>query len=113
MVGLKKLATLLLILNTLLTPIKAMAGTASATYYHNGFQGRRMANGKVFRQNSNSVASNGYKLGTKLRICHKSRCVIGVVRDRCGNCSLDLSKGLFKQLAPLKRGRIKVRVRKL
>lgn len=111
----KNLLTTLLIVSTQLSVLlpSAQANSLSATYYSNRFQGRTMANGKKFYQSSNSVASNRYKLGTKLRICYKGRCVIGVVRDRCGNCSLDLSKGLFRQLAPLKKGRISVRVRKL
>lgn len=83
----------------------------SATYYSDYYQGRKMANGQVFSQSSNSVAHPSYKLGTRLRICYKKRCVTGVVRDRC-RCSIDLSKGLFRQLAPLSRGRINVSVTK-
>lgn len=88
------------------------ASRMSATFYSNYYQGRRMANGQPFRQNSNTVATNRYKLGTRLRICTGKRCVVGVVRDRC-NCSIDLSKGLFKQLAPLKKGRVSVKVNKI
>lgn len=81
-----------------------------ATYYSDYFHGRRMANGQIFSQHSNSVASNVFKLGTRLSICYRGKCVTGVVRDRCGSCGIDLSKALFRQLAPLKKGRIKVAV---
>lgn len=103
------LPKLLLALWLTLLPTSVMAG--SATYYSDYFQGRRMANGQRFSQSSNSVASNRYKLGTRVKICYKRRCVTGVVRDRC-NCSIDLSKALFKQLAPLRKGRIPVKVYK-
>ena len=102
------LLKLLTLTSVLLTGSPVLAG--SATYYHESLHGRRMANGQIFSQHSNSIASNNYKLGTRLKVCHGKRCVVGVVRDRCGNCSIDLSKALFRQLAPLKRGRIPVRV---
>lgn len=81
----------------------------TATYYGDSFQGKRMANGQRFRQNSNSVAHPYLRLGTRVRIKHKNRSVTGVVRDRC-RCTIDLSKGLFRRLAPLKKGRIAVKV---
>lgn len=82
----------------------------SATYYADYFHGRRMANGQIFSQHSNSVASNHFKLNTPVSICYRGKCVRGVVRDRCGNCGIDLSKSLFRQLAPLRKGRIRVKV---
>jgi rare lipoprotein A (peptidoglycan hydrolase) len=98
---------LLLTLSLCLMHSSAIAGVA--TYYGDYNIGRRMANGQRFSQSSNSVATNRYRLGTRIKICHKKRCVTGVVRDRC-NCSYDLSKALFRQLAPLKKGRIPVKV---
>jgi rare lipoprotein A len=83
----------------------------SATYYSDYYQGKKMTNGQTFSQSSNSVAHPSYKLGTRLQICHKNRCVTGVVRDRC-RCSIDLSKGLFRQLAPLSKGTINVSVKR-
>jgi len=94
---------------SLLSSSVAIAGNASATFYSDYYQGRRMANGQRFSQSSNSVANNRYKLGTKVKICYKGRCVTGVVRDRC-KCSIDLSKALFRQLATLNKGRIPVKV---
>ena len=89
----------------------AFANTMSATYYSNSLAGRRMANGGIYKPGSNTIATNQFKLGTTLKVCHKSRCVVGVVRDRC-NCSIDLSKSLFGQLAPHRKGRIPVKVYK-
>lgn len=105
-----KLTTILLATCLAILPASpAFASRTTATYYSDVFQGRRMANGQRFSQSSNSVATNQYKLGTRVKICHKQRCVTGVVRDRC-NCGIDLSKQLFKQIAPLKRGRVPVKV---
>ncbi|BAQ65905.1 rare lipoprotein A [Geminocystis sp. NIES-3709] len=101
----------MIISSFIISPTQAIAGT-TATYYSDAYQGKKMANGQRFSQNSNAVASNQYKIGTRLRICHQNRCVTGVVKDKC-RCSLDLSKGLFRQLASLKKGSISVRVSKI
>jgi rare lipoprotein A (peptidoglycan hydrolase) len=107
-----KLITKLLIVSSfIISPTQAIAGT-TATYYSDSYQGKKMANGQRFSQNSNTVATNRFKIGSTLRICHKNRCVTGVVRDKC-NCSLDLSKGLFRQLASVKKGSISVQVSKI
>lgn len=100
-----------LLLAAQVNPVMARPLSTRATYYSNYYVGRRMANGKRFFQNSNYVATNSYRLGTKLRICYKGRCIIGVVSDRC-NCSLDLSQGLFRQLSPLNKGRINVQIQR-
>jgi rare lipoprotein A (peptidoglycan hydrolase) len=104
----KKTIGIVLTLAHLLT-LPASARQTTATFYSDWYVGRTMANGQRFYQSSNSVAYNGKRLGSKIRICHKGRCVTGVVRDRC-NCTIDLSKGLFKQLAPLSKGRIPVTI---
>jgi rare lipoprotein A (peptidoglycan hydrolase) len=104
--------TLLTTFTTYVSLLPSIVSAQTATYYSDAHQGQRMANGQFFFQSSNSVAHSRYKLGTRLQICHQSRCVIGVVRDRC-RCSLDLSKGLFSQLAPLSKGRINVSVKPL
>ena len=102
-------------------PVLAGSFRTTATYYSNYYVGRKMANGQRFSQNSNAVAHPYLPLGTQVKITH-TRCVkygrkcsykkftvTGVVKDRC-RCTLDLSKGLFTQLAPLKKGRISVKV---
>jgi rare lipoprotein A (peptidoglycan hydrolase) len=100
------------LLTTYLCLFPSLVSANTATFYSDAHQGRRMANGQRFSHHSNTVAHGSYKLGTRLRICYRGRCVVGVVRDRC-QCSIDLSKGLFRQLAPLRKGRINVSVRKL
>lgn len=85
------------------------ATNVTATYYSDRLQGRKMANGQKFSQSSNTIATNKYRLGSRVKVCYKGRCVTGVVRDRC-NCAIDLSKSLFTQLAPLKKGKIPVKV---
>jgi len=102
---------LLLVGYLLLLPQEALAGSyrTTATFYSDYYQGKRMANGQPFRQNSDSVAHPHFRLGTRVKIKYKNRTVTGVVRDRC-LCAIDLSKGLFQQLAPLKKGRIPVKV---
>lgn len=82
-----------------------------ATYYHDKFEGRVMANGQVFKQDSNFVACNHLGLGTKILIYRNGSYVIGQVTDRgeLFGRDLDLSSGLFAQLAPLELGVIKVR----
>lgn len=103
--------TLLLVGYLVSIPQEVLANTyrTSATFYSDYYQGKRMANGQRFSQNSNSVAHPYLRLGTRVKIKYKNRSVVGVVRDRC-NCTIDLPKGLFKQLAPLKKGRISVKV---
>lgn len=90
-------------------PVIANSYRTTATYYSDYYNGRRMANGRKFRQNSNYIAHPRLKLGTQVKIRYKNHTVTGVVTDRC-NCTIDLSKGLFRQLAPLKKGRIPVKV---
>ena len=91
-------------------PVSAHPRVLSASYYADSFHGKRMANGSIFYQNSNSVASNHFRLNSKVNICYRGKCITGVVHDRCGRCGIDLSKSMFRQLAPLRKGRINVTV---
>jgi rare lipoprotein A len=93
---------------SLLLPEIAEAGNTFATWYGPGFHGRRMANGKRFNQNAMTAAHPSLRLGTRIRVRYKRRSVVVRVTDRC-RCSLDLSKAAFRRLAPLSKGRIKVR----
>lgn len=90
-------------------PVIAGSYRTTATYYSDRFVGRKMKNGQRFSQSSNAVAHPSLPLGTRVKIRYKNRVVTGVVKDRC-RCTIDLSKGLFRQLAPLKKGRISVKV---
>lgn len=90
-------------------PVFANSYRTTATYYSDYYNGRRMKNGSKFRQNSNYIAHPRLRLGTRVTVHYKNLTVKGVVTDRC-NCTIDLSKKLFRQLAPLKKGRIAVKV---
>ena len=63
-----------------------------------------MANGDRFDPYAMTAASNGWPLGTRLRVCAGGGCVDVAVTDRCGACSLDLSYGAFGVLAPHSKG---------
>ena len=99
----------ILLLLLLQSPVEARSFSASATYYGNSFVGRRMANGKTYHHGGSFIAHPSLRLGKSVKICHKGKCVRATVTDRC-RCSIDLSKDLFRQLAPLKKGRISVKV---
>ena len=104
----KRLAIPLALGLSFLVPEIAEAGQASATYYGPGFHGQLMANGKRFNQYGLTAAHPSLRLGTRIRVRHGNRSVVVKITDRC-RCSLDLSKGAFKRLAPLSKGRIRVK----
>lgn len=60
-----------------------------------------------------TCASWHYPLGTKLEVVYGNKKIVVRVNDRGGLNLLDLSEGAFKELAPLDRGVIRVRVRRL
>lgn len=101
----------------------ALFATASqanyATYYSDKFHGRKTASGERYNQNALTCASNQYKLGTRLKVTNKAngKSVVCRVNDRGGfgkyGTTLDLSKGAFKKIAPLSKGKIKVTIRRL
>jgi rare lipoprotein A len=97
---------------SLLLPEIAEAGNTSATWYGPGFHGKKMANGKRFNQNGMTAAHPSLRLGTRIRVRYKNRSVTVRITDRC-RCSLDLSKAAFRRLAPLSKGRIRVRYSKI
>lgn len=86
-----------------------------ATYYADKFHGRKTASGEIFNQNAKTCASNKYKFGTRLKVTNiaNGKAVICRVNDtgKFGrSVVVDLSKGAFAQIAPLKQGKIKVKV---
>jgi rare lipoprotein A len=103
----KKLIISLTILFML--PLTVLA--ESATYYSNRFNGRKMANGKVYHPKKMIAAHNRYPLGTRLKVVNKTngKSVSVVVSDRC-SCSIDLSPAAFKRISNLSRGRVAVKV---
>lgn len=74
-----------------------------------------MANGRPYRPNAYTAASNNYKLGTRIKVTNRrtGASVIVTVTDRCGNCSVDLSKAAFKAIANPRQGRVAVSVTRL
>jgi rare lipoprotein A len=87
----------------------------TATYYHPSLAGRTKANGRPYNPNAMTAASNNYRLGQRVKVTNRKtgRSVVVTITDRCGNCSIDLSRAAFQRIAPLKQGRVPVRVTKL
>lgn len=103
-------------LSLVLIAITALPVNAqSATYYHPSLAGRKMANGRPYRPGAMTAASNRFKLGTKVKVTNRrnGRSVVVTITDRCGNCSIDLSKAAFRQIANLKQGRVPVKITRL
>lgn len=108
-------ATILSLPLTLISLFPAKVDAQSATYYHPSLAGRTMANGKPYRPGGMTAASNHYRLGTRVKVTNRKtgKSVVVTITDRCGNCSIDLSKSAFQRIAPLRQGRVSVRVNKL
>jgi rare lipoprotein A len=87
----------------------------TATYYHPSLSGRKMANGARYNPNAMTAASNRYRLGQRVKVTNRrtGKSVIVTITDRCGNCSIDLSKAAFKRIAKPSQGRVSVKVSKL
>lgn len=88
---------------------------STATYYHDYYQGKKMSNGNKFSQSQLTCASNKYRLNTYLRVYYNKKSVVCKVTDRggFGKEHIDLSKATFKQLSPLSKGVLRVRIVKL
>lgn len=91
-------------LTTLLVPLVLMA-----TFYDDWYIGRLTASGVPFSQERYFGASNQYPLGSKVKVKYKGKVIKVKIVDRC-DCSLDLSKRAFKDLASLVKGKINVSV---
>ena len=91
-----------------------MRANHSATYYANSLVGKKMTNGKRYHHGLAIAAHPSKKIGTRLQVCivKNGKCVVVRVADRC-NCSIDLSKGAFRQIASTKQGRVPVRVKRI
>lgn len=89
---------------------------ASATYYHDRFEGRRTSNGERFSQKKYTAAHRNYKFGTLLLVTDTTtdKWVIVRVNDRCPKRGvLDLSRIAAKQLGILRKGTSRVKVQPL
>lgn len=101
-----------IVLIALLTlPVEAQDGCAS--WYGPGFYGRLTTSGEVFTGREMTCASWHFPLGSRLEVEYCGKKIIVRVNDRGGLNLLDLSEGAFRELAPLGRGIIRVKVRRL
>ena len=97
-------------------PAKTNYQTGIASYYSNYYDGRRMANGEIFRNNSNSCAHRTRAFGTTLTITNLAtgESTTCVVRDRgpfVDGRVVDLSQRTFREIAPLSQGLVNVEVK--
>lgn len=109
-----KTPAVLLALLAIFTPAQAQCITGEATYYHDKYVGRPMANGQPFSQTALTMACWDYPLGTVVRVTYGRRSVVCVVTDRgparrTGH-RFDLSREAFRRLENPKKGVIKVTV---
>ena len=88
-------------------------GTAS--FYHNMFEGRRTANGEIFRQKKLTAANNHLPLGTWVRVTNllNGKHVIVKINDRMNKRLthkrlIDLSREGARRLGFIKAGLAKV-----
>lgn len=82
----------------------------SATYYADRYEGRRTANGDIFRQNKLTCASNDYRFGTILRVTYNKKFVDVRVNDRMNDTIhgvIDLSKYAFCLIGDTIKGRLR------
>lgn len=110
------LKNILTVLMVLLFSLTFAQRTGTASFYHDKYDGRKAANGSIFRQSGLTCASNAYKFGTKLRVTNKEsgKSVIVTVTDRMGAPRIvDLSKRAFSQISSLKRGLVTVLVEEI
>jgi rare lipoprotein A len=85
--------------------------------YSDSLAGRKMANGKKYDLDALTVASNDWKLGTKLRLTYGEKSVVVTVTDRMARRfsgkRVDASRRVWRTLTNgAKPGLRKVRVRK-
>ena len=114
---LKRITLILTTCATFLAPTFAQAGLAS--WYGQGFHGKRTANGEVFNQNALTCASNSHKMGTKLLVTNpkNGKSVVVRVNDTGGfskyRRAIDMSKASFMKIANPNEGVIKVNIKQL
>jgi len=100
-------------LNTVPVKPKILYGTAS--YYSNKFNGRKTANGEIFRQEKMTAACNVLPLGTWIRVTNlrNKRTVIVKVNDRLHvkmKRVVDLTRSAAQKLGFINSGVTRVKV---
>lgn len=102
--------------DSLLPHGKPIKGVAS--YYSSKFEGRKTANGTIFRNAGMTAASNHFKLNTLVKVTNlrNNKSVIVLITDRMHNRMkkkgrvVDLTRNAAKQLDFIQRGLVKVSV---
>jgi rare lipoprotein A len=97
--------------------VATMSKTGTASFYHSKFEGRKTANGEVFRNNGYTAASNQFKLGDSVRVTNleNMRKVNVKINDRMadGIRLIDLTQKVARDLGYYKKGITKVKVEKI
>ena len=86
-----------------------------ASYYADMFEGRKTANGEIFRQEKMTGAHNGVPLGTWIRVTNlrNGRQVVVKINDRINKRTkrlVDLSQAAASSLGYIKSGTTRVKV---
>jgi len=93
---------------------KPAAVTGMASWYGEGYRGKRMANGQRFDPDALTCAAWRWPLGARLRVEWRGKSVIVTVTDRGPSLALDriidLSLAAFAAIAPLPLGIIEVQI---
>ena len=89
--------------------------TVRASYYGPGFNGRRTASGRIFRQGDLTAAHRSLRFGTKVRVTNlrNGRDVVVTITDRgpyVRGRSLDLSAGAARAIGATGAGVVSVRL---
>lgn len=87
-------------------------GTVDATWISNDLHGRTMADGAPYHKGSFYIcACNYYPLGTRLNVHFDEKFIQVKVCDKTDEKTyIDIAPNLFRILAPLEEGRIRVRI---
>lgn len=94
-------------------PAYAFPSVVSGSYYHDRFEGRRMACGGRFDSDKLTAASNHHPCGSKVLVKYGAREVVVDVTDRCGHCGIDLSRSAARELGLIQVGRAPVSVERV
>lgn len=103
------LALFLLFSNPVIEPTAAHVESGKASYYTD----TRTASGEKFSKNSMTAAHKTLSFGTRVQVTHGEKSVVVRINDRgpfIKGRIIDLTPAAFKQLAPLKRGVIPVKL---
>ncbi len=98
--------------------IQLHAERGVASFYHDSFHGRRMANGVPYHRDSFTCAHRRYPLGTWLRVVNpkNGKAVVVQVTDRgpySHNFTIDLSKAAARHLDIIRLGHAPVEITKV